>query len=39
MKSLEKLIELTELNRKLDPFYEEKGSEELFEWLIGEIDE
>ncbi len=39
MKSLEKLIELTELNRKLDPFYEWKWSEELFSWLLDEIQE
>lgn len=39
MENLNKLIELTDLNRKLDPFYEEKDSKELFQWLLDEIDE
>ncbi len=36
---MDRLIELARLNRIHDPFYAEKDSKELFEWLSGEIDE
>ena len=39
MTYLHKLIDLAEANRTLDPFYEEKTSEEFFEWMLEEIDE
>ncbi|MDD2565417.1 MAG: MazG nucleotide pyrophosphohydrolase domain-containing protein [Candidatus Gracilibacteria bacterium] len=39
MTALHKLIELTELNRKLDPYYEGVKSEESFELVIGEVNE
>lgn len=39
MTALHKLIELTELNRKLDPYYEGVKSEESFELVIWEVNE
>ncbi len=39
MSALYKLIELTELNRKLDPYYEWVKSEESFDLVIWEINE
>lgn len=39
MTALYKLIELTELNRKLDPYYESVKSEESFELVIWEVNE
>lgn len=36
---MEKLLKLLEQNRKLDPFYKEKESLELFDWLLWEISE
>ncbi len=39
MTTLNRLIELAEINRVCDPFYETKSSNELFEWLTWEIQE
>ncbi|EKE29938.1 MAG: hypothetical protein ACD_2C00073G0026 [uncultured bacterium (gcode 4)] len=39
MSALHKLIELTQLNRELDPYYEWVKSEESFDLVIWEIDE
>jgi len=36
---MQQLLKLLELNRKLDPFYKEKESWELFSWLLWEIKE
>lgn len=36
---MQQLLKLLELNRKLDPFYKEKESWELFSWLLWEISE
>ena len=39
MSALHKLIELTETNRKLDPYYEWVKSEESFQLVIWEVNE
>ncbi|EKE26257.1 MAG: hypothetical protein ACD_4C00354G0003 [uncultured bacterium (gcode 4)] len=39
MSALNKLLEILELNRKLDPFYEETESKKVFDLLLGEIEE
>ncbi|MDD2487412.1 MAG: MazG nucleotide pyrophosphohydrolase domain-containing protein [Candidatus Gracilibacteria bacterium] len=39
MSALLKLIELTELNRKLDPYYDGVKSEDSFELVVGEVNE
>lgn len=37
--TMQNFLKLLEQNRKLDPFYKQKESQELFSWLLWEINE